>query len=112
MSKFKTLLHDYWLTADPTRIEVAMRITLACCLAYILSIANIPKAVPVSTSYVVGPIGASIAVVVPTIMFSASLVVPLVFMVFVIAPCVSTVLLAAGTVSDGLLVAMHAVLPG
>lgn len=109
MSKLKALIQDYWHIADPTRIEVSMRITLATFLAYTLSIANIPKVVPLSASNLLGLVGAILALAIPTLMCAASLAIPCGVVAVIIGLCVSSALLAAVTVSDGLVVAMYAV---
>jgi hypothetical protein len=75
-----------------------------------LAVADIPEAIPPSYKYALGTIGATFAIGMAQVAFAAFLVLPLILNVAITSMCFSFPLLAAGTVSDGLMMAVYAVM--
>jgi hypothetical protein len=76
-SKAKGCLHiGFHLTADPFKWEVLGRAFVQLLLAYILTVADLPKAVPTSGPFLIGIVVSTIAVALPHAMYSLTAVFP------------------------------------
>lgn len=94
---------------DPNRFEVALRATLACLLAFFLSVGDVSKVNPPTTAFMTGILGSTVAVMLPTLMFSIGAIFPSVILTTVLTLIFASMLLAAATVSTGFYIFVFAV---
>jgi len=101
-----TSLKSLW---DKDKFEVTLRVGIMCICGFSLSIAVIPTIVPPSQSLMPGMIACTVSQVLPTVMYTIGIVIPLILVVFVGLCGCATMLLAAATVSDGCFMGVYAV---
>lgn len=92
------------------RLEVLLRESAVIFLAFALAVPSLPRAIPTAFKYLVGQIGAALAISLPKQQYAVFVVFPMIVNVLVLAMAASTALLAASAVSDGLFVSVFAVL--
>lgn len=94
---------------DKDKFEVTLRVGIICICGFALSIASIPNLVPPSQALMPGLMAAVLSQVLPTLMFSVTIV-PAIVLVVLIGVCAfSTMLLAAASVSSGLFIGIYVV---
>ncbi len=90
---------------DKDKFEVTLRSGIICICGFSLSVAAIPNAVPPSQALMPGVLASTLSQVIPTLMYSTTLVLPMVLLTIIGV----AMLLAAAAVSKGCFLGVYAV---
>jgi hypothetical protein len=92
----------------PVHIETTIRMTLACFAAYSLAVADLPSIIPSTQSWIIGILGPTIVMRLPTVLATLGGI-GLCYTILFFGLASITVMLYAVTVSDGFFIAVVAI---